>query len=507
MAEKSLHVSPVQATKGTAVITALDLEKPSPVQDVDLSSQEQFHRLRLEYGSTWLSPSDPSNPYNWPSHRKILIGVIFSFGQLIPIMSASMIAPSLGDIAHDLRISASTAQITLSSYFLGMAFAPLIIAALSEMYGRKKVWVACNAWYVLWNALCPVGRSAPLMIVGRFMTGAGACVGVTLNGPVMADMYGKEDRGKSLAIVTLLPYLGPALGPLLGGVVSELVHWSWIFWIMSLVDTVILLLGLIVIRETYTPVLLRRKAKKEGTTIPRHKAGETKLSRMKTDLLRPLHIIIHRPIIWLISLLGTLSFGVYCIILSSYATLWIEKYHQTKLISSVHYISIALGTTLAGQIGSQVLDRTYRAMSKRNGGSGTPEHRIPCLVSGMVMMPIGLFWYGWSAEHELHWIMVDIGTVVFTLGSFVGAQAITAYQLDEFAEYGASANAASRVVSYVLAFLFPIFAPSMYAKLGYGWGNSTLALATIVLGFPSCWVLWIWGARLRALGRDVRADE
>jgi predicted MFS family arabinose efflux permease len=95
-------------------------------------------------------------------------------------MSASMIAPSLGDIAHDLRISASTAQITLSAYFLGMAFAPLLIASLSEMYGRKRVWVACNAWYVLWNVLCPVGNKSSVMIVGRIMTGAGSCVGITV---------------------------------------------------------------------------------------------------------------------------------------------------------------------------------------------------------------------------------------------------------------------------------------------------------------------------------------
>ena len=131
--------------------------------------------------STWASNSDTANPYNWPSHRKIIIGTIFSFGQLIPIMSASMIAAALGDIAHDLKIGASTAQITLSAYFLGMAFAPFLIAAMSEMYGRKRVWVACNAWYILWNALCPVGNSAPLMIVGRLMTGAGASVGVTVS--------------------------------------------------------------------------------------------------------------------------------------------------------------------------------------------------------------------------------------------------------------------------------------------------------------------------------------
>lgn len=139
--------------------------------------------------STWISTSDPKDPFNWPSRRKFIIGMIFSFGQLIPIMSASMIAAALGNIAHDLKISASTAQITLSSYFLGMAFAPFLIAAMSEMYGRKRVWVACNAWYILWNTLCPVGNSAALMIVGRVMTGAGASVGVTVSLVCLPHIY------------------------------------------------------------------------------------------------------------------------------------------------------------------------------------------------------------------------------------------------------------------------------------------------------------------------------
>jgi hypothetical protein len=121
----------------------------------------------------------------------------------------------------------------------------------------------------------------------------------------------------------------------------------------------------------------------------------------------------------------------------------------------------------------------------------------------MILMPVGLFWYGWSAERELVWAMVDAGTVIFTLGSFVASQAIMAYQLDEFGEFSASANAASRVVAYVLAFVFPIFAPVMYEKLGYGWGNSILAFGLILLGTPVCWILWVWGARLRALGHRV----
>lgn len=141
----------------------------------------RWMRILLTPQATWASPTDSSDPYNWKPSRKFVIGTIFSFGQLIPIMSASMIAPSLPAIASDLAISASTAQITMSVYFLGMAFAPFLIASASEVWGRKPVWIVCNAWYVVWNALCPVGRNTGLMIVGRFMAGAGASVGVTVS--------------------------------------------------------------------------------------------------------------------------------------------------------------------------------------------------------------------------------------------------------------------------------------------------------------------------------------
>jgi hypothetical protein len=130
--------------------------------------------------STWDSPTDPSDPYNWPSFRKVSIGLVFSFGQLVTLMSASMIAAALGDIERDLGIDATTAQIIFSTYFLGLAVGPFLIAPWSEMSGRKQVWLFSNAWYILWNALCPVGRSKGFMIAGRLMTGVGASAGITV---------------------------------------------------------------------------------------------------------------------------------------------------------------------------------------------------------------------------------------------------------------------------------------------------------------------------------------
>ena len=95
-------------------------------------------------------------------------------------MSASMIAPALDQILKDLGMSASAGQIAFSVFFLGLGFAPFLVAALAETYGRRPVWFVGNIWYIIWNSLCPVGFSPALMIVGRLMSAAGASVGITV---------------------------------------------------------------------------------------------------------------------------------------------------------------------------------------------------------------------------------------------------------------------------------------------------------------------------------------
>ncbi|KAK7713710.1 hypothetical protein SLS63_012025 [Diaporthe eres] len=431
--------------------------------------------------STWDGPDDPDDPYNWAPWRKIIIGVIFSFGQLVTLMTASMIAAALVDISDDLGVDAATAQIVFATYFLGLAFGPFFSAAFAEVYGRKWVWVAGNVWYILWNGISPVGSSKSLMIVGRLMTGFGASAGVTLTGPTMADMYGKKDRGKAVAISSLLPYLGPALGPIIGGVVTQMIAWQWIFWIMCAFNGLTTLIGMLCIRESYTPVLLRRRARSHreaaGLNIesPSLKAS---LNLLGVGLWRPFRLLLRRPVVQMISLILALDFAIYTLLLGTFADLYITEYGQSEFISSLHYISIAIGATSATQVGGRLMDWSYRQMMARYGGgdgTGKPEYRVPYLVPGVIITPMGLLLYGWAAQYAIAWPAVDVGAAVFTLGSFMASQMLNAYQLDEFVEHGASVTAATRVLMYSLGFAFPVFAPDLYDRLGYGWGNSMLA--------------------------------
>ena len=224
-------------------------------------------------------------------------------------------------------------------------------------------------------------------------------------------------------------------------------------------------------------------------------------ARLRSSILRPTRLLVTQPILQLVSIFMAYNFGILYIFLSTFASLFTNHYHQTPSQSGYHYLALALGYCLASQLGGKLTDYLWAHLRKRAGGATAPEYRIPLMVPGGLLVPIGLFWYGWSAQARLHWIMPDIGAAIFGAGIILTTQAYQTYIVECFGKYTASATAASQLLRMVAGFAFPIFAPAMYGKLGWGWGNSTLGFIALVFGLPAPWILWIFGARLRSMGK------
>ena len=65
------------------------------------------------------------------------------------------------------------------------------------------------------------------------------------------------------------------------------------------------------------------------------------------------------------------------------------------------------------------------------------------MIPGALLVPVGFLWYGWSIQANLHWIMPNIGATIFASGIVIGMQCITAYIVDAYTLYAASAVAAT----------------------------------------------------------------
>ena len=322
---------------------------------------------------------------------------------------------------------------------------------------------------------------------------------------VLGDVWRTEERGLSISLYTLITLLSPTLGPLLGGFITQYSSWRWTFWSISILGGVIQLAATLFLRETFPPVLLARKAdrlrKETGNRDLRTKwegPDRTFLKVAQAGLARPFILLATQPILQFLALYIAYIFGLVYLALTTFPILWTQNYHQSISIAGLHYLALALGYIIGTNTCTRLIDIVYLHLKQTRGeGIGQPEYRLPLLIPGALLLPIGLIWYGWSAERHLHWIMPDIGIVIFGIGVKYGLQCTQLYALDVYPTWAASASAGSLFLRSLTGFAFPLWAPYLYQRLGFGWGNSLLALVAAVVGVPVPLLLWRYGPALR----------
>lgn len=80
------------------------------------------------------------------------------------------------------------------------------------------------------------------------------------------------------------------------------------------------------------------------------------------------------------------------------------------------FLGIGIGSVLGLAILAFAMDRILKVLAAKHGGEMKPEYRLPVMFLGGVSVPIGLFWYGWSAEANLHYMMPIVGTLFVGIG-------------------------------------------------------------------------------------------
>lgn len=203
------------------------------------------------------------------------------------------------------------------------------------------------------------------------------------------------------------------------------------------------------------------------------------------------------PIVLITSIYVGLVYGYTYLLFTSFSPLYQKIYGFGQGSVGLTYLGFGIGCAIGLFLFGTLSDRAVKAsVSKRGNGEWKPEYRLPPLLPGSLLVPIGLFWYGWSAQAGVHWIMPIIGTGWVGLGTLAVFMPVQTYFVDAFEIYAASASAANTIVRSLLGAFLPLAGPSMYSALGQGWGNSLLAF--IALAFtPMAWIIYRYGERIR----------
>ena len=202
---------------------------------------------------------------------------------------------------------------------------------------------------------------------------------------------------------------------------SQYTTWRWCFWVIVLANAVVQAAAFFFLRETYAPILLRRRARalraatgnlKLQTQWEQSDADRTLGGLLRVALSRPWVMLGTQPVVQLFALYQAFNFGTLYLLISSFPALFEGRYGMARGTASLNYISLAVGSLLGLYVCGPGVDRLDAHLKRRRGlrddEPGLPEFRVPLMVPASVMIPCGIFLYGWAAEARLHWIVPNV---------------------------------------------------------------------------------------------------
>ncbi|ETS86817.1 hypothetical protein PFICI_00645 [Pestalotiopsis fici W106-1] len=453
----------------------------------------------------WDGPDDPQNPMNWPDRKKWTNISILSILTLVTPLGSSMFAPGIPSIMVEFRSTSSiTATFLLSIYVLGFAFGPLLAAPLSEIYGRRLLYVAGNVLFAIFTMGVALSNGLGMLLAFRFLMGLAGSVPLTIGSGSIADMMPVEMRGRALSAWAMGPLLGPCIGPVAGGYLIRAAGWRWVYWLLLILSGIFVPISYSFLDETFPPILLKRKARQLRKQLDNGESGGVSPGRasasdqIKMAIIRPVKLLLLVPIVTLNSLYVAVAYGILYLLFTTFSFVYPERYGFDEGTSGLAFLPAGLGM-MFGVVGFGPLTD---AMVKRNNAAGIvhkPEYRLaPVLTipSGLAL-PVGLFIYGWTTEKGVHWIVPMLGVVVFSAGLMGIMMPVQNYLLDAYPRQAASVTAALTVMRSLLGALLPLGGLQMYNAMGLGWGNSLLAF--IALGLvPIPVMFFVFGERIRS---------
>lgn len=174
-------------------------------------------------------------------------------------------------------------------------------------------------------------------------------------------------------------------------------------------------------RETYPPLLLQRKAARirrdtgKSDVQSMSEKSRKPTAHIRRSIVRPLKFLVLSPVVFLLSLFAALAFGCVFMLFTTFPRVFEGQYGFTTGTSGLSYLGLGIGFLL-GLFGFRAVSDKV-VVKKAAGGEMKPEYRLPFMMYLVPMMPVGFFWYGWTAYYKVHWIVPIIGTSLIGIGA------------------------------------------------------------------------------------------
>lgn len=494
----------------------MDVEKlPQSVADPDADDQRSQGPDSTDASEqiVWVEfePNDPENPFNFSRARKWIITLLAVFFTAEVAATASAYVPGIAGMERDLNVTNHELSLLgIAIYPLGFSLPPLVLAPLSEVFGRNTVYLVCHFCYTILFLGIGFADNISTVLICRFLQGAVGSTGSTMVGGTIADIWSSKDRGQPMALFATAAIFGTGIGPVFAGWIEQnpSLGWRWIQHVQAIYTAAGFVVLVVFLRETRGSILLTRRARRLRKTTPpeskivyRSRAEQDTASvsiLIKHSLTRPLIFLVSEPIVTSFSLWIAFVWGFMYMLLSSIG-LVCELHGYTPGQTGLVFLSIVAAAVI-GNITNPIQEFLYRRHYPTRG----PEARLFLACVGAVLFPIGCFIYGWTSYAHVSIAGPIIGVTILMTSVYHIYLSCFNFLADSYLTYASSALAAQSFARNLFGFAFPLFAEKMYRNLGYQWASTLAGLLGAVLGVVP-FVLFFYGERIRARSKISQA--
>ena len=158
----------------------------------------------------------------------IILGALTAIGA----MSIDMFLPGLPQVQRDFSASASSAQLTLGLFMVGLALGNLFVGPLSDTYGRRRPLTIAMLVFTVASLGIVFAPNIWVMIGLRFIQGLCGGAGAVLSRSIASDLYQGQALTQFMSMLMLVNGIAPVIAPALGGVTITVAHWQVVFMVL-----------------------------------------------------------------------------------------------------------------------------------------------------------------------------------------------------------------------------------------------------------------------------------